>query len=103
VVAGAGFLYPLKGAAIDDGPSMRQVIADYLADNDLRVTTLASGRDIALRSGTPRRCVVAENRVPRRGDVRAAPSSADFSAMGVRANAATVIPHHSTLTDRGFP
>jgi len=26
---------------------MLQVIADYLADNDLRITTLASSRDIA--------------------------------------------------------
>ena len=33
--------------AIDDDPSMRQAIADYLADNDLRVTTLASSRDLA--------------------------------------------------------
>jgi DNA-binding response OmpR family regulator len=33
--------------AIDDDSSMRQGIADYLADNDLRVTTLASIRDLA--------------------------------------------------------
>ena len=33
--------------AIDDDPSMRQAIADYLADNDLRVTTLASSRELA--------------------------------------------------------
>ena len=33
--------------AIDDDPSVRQAIADYLADNDLRVTTLASGRELA--------------------------------------------------------
>src|ERR1700741_2377169 len=32
--------------AVDDDPSVRQMIADYLPDNDLRVTTLASGRDI---------------------------------------------------------
>jgi two-component system, OmpR family, response regulator len=32
--------------AVDDDPSVRQMIADYLTDNDLRVTTLASGRDI---------------------------------------------------------
>jgi DNA-binding response OmpR family regulator len=32
---------------IDDDPSMRQAIADYLAGNDLRVTTLASGRELA--------------------------------------------------------
>lgn len=33
--------------AVDDDPSVRQMIADYLADNDMRVTTLASGREIA--------------------------------------------------------
>jgi len=32
--------------AVDDDPSVRQMIADYLTDNDVRVTTLASGRDI---------------------------------------------------------
>ena len=32
--------------AIDDDPSMRQMIADYLGDNDIRVTALAGGRDI---------------------------------------------------------
>ncbi len=32
---------------IDDDPSIREAIADYLADNDLRVTTLASGRELA--------------------------------------------------------
>src|SRR5258706_14545674 len=33
--------------AIDDDPSIREAIADYLADNDLRVTTLASARELA--------------------------------------------------------
>src|SRR5689334_1381472 len=33
--------------AVDDDPSVRQMIADYLTDNEVRVTTLASGRDIA--------------------------------------------------------
>src|SRR6266513_1752502 len=33
--------------AIDDDPSVRQMIADYLGDNDIRVTALASGRGIA--------------------------------------------------------
>ena len=33
--------------AVDDDPSVRQMIADYLTDNDLRVTALASGRTIA--------------------------------------------------------
>jgi two-component system, OmpR family, response regulator len=32
---------------VDDDPSVRQMIADYLADNEGRVTTLASGREIA--------------------------------------------------------
>jgi DNA-binding response OmpR family regulator len=33
--------------AVDDDPSVRQMIADYLADNEVRVTTLATGREIA--------------------------------------------------------
>src|SRR5262245_29682601 len=33
--------------AVDDDPSVRQMIADYLGDNELRVTALASGREIA--------------------------------------------------------
>jgi DNA-binding response OmpR family regulator len=33
--------------AIDDDPSVRQMIADYLADNEMRVTAAASGREIA--------------------------------------------------------
>ena len=33
--------------AVDDDPSVRQMIADYLSDNQVRVTTLASGREIA--------------------------------------------------------
>jgi two-component system OmpR family response regulator len=33
--------------AVDDDPSIRQLIADYLTDNELHVTTLASGREIA--------------------------------------------------------
>jgi DNA-binding response OmpR family regulator len=32
--------------AVDDDPSVRKMIADYLGDNEMRVTTLASGRDI---------------------------------------------------------
>jgi DNA-binding response OmpR family regulator len=31
---------------IDDDPSVRQMITDYLGDNELRVTALASGREI---------------------------------------------------------
>jgi len=33
--------------AVDDDPSVREVICNYLGDNDIRVTALASGRDIA--------------------------------------------------------
>ena len=33
--------------AVDDDPSVRKVISNYLADNDIRVTALASGREIA--------------------------------------------------------
>ena len=33
--------------AVDDDPSGRKMIADYLGDNELRVTALASGREIA--------------------------------------------------------
>jgi two-component system, OmpR family, response regulator len=32
--------------AIDDDPSVRQMIADYLCDNDIRVTSLHCGREI---------------------------------------------------------
>jgi DNA-binding response OmpR family regulator len=33
--------------AVDDDPSVRKMIADYLGDNEMRVTTLVSGREIA--------------------------------------------------------
>jgi len=33
--------------AVDDDPSVRQMVVDYLGDNDIRVTALASGRQIA--------------------------------------------------------
>jgi two-component system OmpR family response regulator len=33
--------------AVDDDPSVRKVICNYLGDNDIRVTAVASGRDIA--------------------------------------------------------
>ena len=33
--------------AIDDDPSVRQMIADYLSDNDIRVTVAGSGKEIA--------------------------------------------------------
>lgn len=32
--------------AVDDDPSIRQLIADYLGENDLRVTAVASGREL---------------------------------------------------------
>ena len=32
---------------VDDDPSIRQMIADYLGDNEIRVTALATGRGIA--------------------------------------------------------
>jgi two-component system, OmpR family, response regulator len=32
--------------AVDDDPSIRQMITDYLSDNELRVTALASGKDL---------------------------------------------------------
>src|ERR1700694_4191757 len=37
---------PIHVLAIDDDPSGRQMIADSLGDNDIQVTTLASGRAI---------------------------------------------------------
>src|SRR6201984_3302166 len=33
--------------AIDDDPAMRKLIAEYLGENDLRVTTAATGSDMA--------------------------------------------------------
>jgi DNA-binding response OmpR family regulator len=33
--------------AVDDDPSVRQMIADYLGDNEVRVTAVASGQEIA--------------------------------------------------------
>jgi DNA-binding NtrC family response regulator len=33
--------------AIDDDPSVRQMIVDYLSDNEMRVSALASGKQIA--------------------------------------------------------
>ena len=32
--------------AVDDDPSIRQLVQDYLSDNDLRVTVVASGREL---------------------------------------------------------
>lgn len=33
--------------AVDDEPSVRQMIADYLTDNDIQVTVIGSGKEIA--------------------------------------------------------
>ncbi|WP_280151178.1 response regulator [Piscinibacter sp. XHJ-5] len=33
--------------ALDDDPAIRELIADYLAENELRVTTVATGRELA--------------------------------------------------------
>src|ERR1700693_6367862 len=38
---------PIHVLAIDDDPSVRQMIADYLGDNDIRVTVAGSGKEIA--------------------------------------------------------
>jgi two-component system OmpR family response regulator len=38
---------PIHVLVIDDDPSVRQMIADYLGDNDIEVTALASGQAIA--------------------------------------------------------
>ena len=40
-------LSPVHVLAVDDDPSVRQLIADYLGDNDIKVTVMATGRDIA--------------------------------------------------------
>jgi two-component system, OmpR family, response regulator len=37
---------PVHVVAVDDDPSIRQLIVDYLGDNDIRVTALDSGREI---------------------------------------------------------
>jgi two-component system OmpR family response regulator len=38
---------PVHILAVDDDPSVRQLIADYLADNDIQVTAVGSGKAIA--------------------------------------------------------
>lgn len=50
VSAGKSTLAPMSTAhvlAIDDDPSIREMIADYLGDYDMHVTTLDSGREVA--------------------------------------------------------
>lgn len=38
---------PTHVLVVDDDPSLRQMIVDYLGDNEMRVTALASGKEIA--------------------------------------------------------
>jgi two-component system, OmpR family, response regulator len=38
--------YTAHVLVVDDDPSVRQMIADYLGDNEIKVTTLAGGREI---------------------------------------------------------
>ena len=33
--------------ALDDDPSIRALVSDYLTENDLRVTAVASGKELA--------------------------------------------------------
>ena len=40
-------LAPIHVLAVDDDPSVRQMIADYLGDNDIKVTVIGTGREIA--------------------------------------------------------
>ena len=40
-------LAPVHVLAVDDDPSVRQMIADYLGDNDIGVTTIGTGQEIA--------------------------------------------------------
>src|SRR4030095_660000 len=37
---------PVHVLAVDDDPSVRQMIADYLGDNEIQVTAVVSGREI---------------------------------------------------------
>jgi len=40
-------LGPIHVLAVDDDPSIRQMVADYLGDNDIRVTVVGAGKDVA--------------------------------------------------------
>jgi two-component system, OmpR family, response regulator len=40
-------LAPIHVLAVDDDPSVRQMIVDYLGDNDIEVTAIGTGREIA--------------------------------------------------------
>jgi len=45
--AGPGLLAGAHILAIDDDPAMRTLVADYLSGNDLRVTAVATGAEMA--------------------------------------------------------
>jgi DNA-binding response OmpR family regulator len=42
---------PTHVLVVDDDPSIRQMVVDYLGDNELQVTALSSGREIARVTG----------------------------------------------------
>ena len=44
-------LAPVHVLAVDDDPSVRQMIADYLTDNDIQVSGIGSGKEIAAIMG----------------------------------------------------
>jgi two-component system OmpR family response regulator len=51
--------------ALDDDPAIRALIAEYLADNELRVTTVASGSELAhAMARDPVDCVILDLRLP---------------------------------------
>ena len=73
--------------AVDDDPSVRKMIADYLGDNDMRVTALASGRDVAaLKPESCRHWPLVL--MPRRGSVRITvhPSAERIGCVAPRAD-----------------
>jgi DNA-binding response OmpR family regulator len=51
--------------ALDDDPAIRELIAEYLAENELRVTTVATGADLdATMARDPVDCVILDLRLP---------------------------------------
>ena len=61
---------------VDDDPTFRQMLADYLTDYDIRVTTLAGGRD-SLRELKPVQVPVGASLPP-----ASAPTAAGRRASG---------------------
>ena len=56
---------PVHVLVVDDDPSVRQLIADYLADNDVEVTVAGSGKEIAaLMAGRTIDLVILDLRLP---------------------------------------